>query len=131
MTSNTCNATAFARLLRIGDSTLILSQRLCERVAAAHSAEEDIAQANIALDLLGHARAWLTLVGEMEDKGRSEDDLAYWRDAAEFRNLLLTELPNGDFAHVVMRQFFFRYMARFGIAASSARQQRKGRRHRS
>jgi len=95
------------RLLRIGDSALILSQRLCERVAAAHSAEEDIAQANIALDLLGQARAWLTLAGELEGKGRSEDDLAYWRDGAEFRNLLLVELPNGDFARVVMRQFLF------------------------
>ena len=93
--------------MRVGDSALILSQRLCERVAAAHSAEEDIAQANIALDLLGQARAWLTLAGETEGKGRNEDDLAYWRNADEFCNLLLTELPNGDFAQVVMRQFLF------------------------
>lgn len=106
-TLNTCDAATVSRLLRVGDSALILSQRLCERVAAAHSAEEDIAQANIALDLLGQARAWLTLAGETEGKGRDEDDLAYWRDADEFHNLLLTELPNGDFAQVVMRQFLF------------------------
>lgn len=105
--STTCNNAALARVLRIGDTALIRQQRLCEWVGAAYAIEEDIAQANIALDLLGQARAWLTLAGEMEGNGRGEDDLAYFRDAGEFDNFILAELPNGDFAHTVLRQFFF------------------------
>lgn len=107
MTLITCDEGALARALHIGDSTLILSQRLCEGVAATHSVEEDIAQANIALDLLGQARAWLTCAGDIEGKGWSEDDFAYWREASEFTNLLLVEQENDDFARCIMRQFLF------------------------
>jgi ring-1,2-phenylacetyl-CoA epoxidase subunit PaaC len=69
--------------------------------------EEDVAIANVALDLLGQARALLTYAGELEGRGRGEDDLAYFREAHEFRNLLLVEQPNGDFAQTQLRQFFY------------------------
>ncbi|WP_327321229.1 phenylacetate-CoA oxygenase subunit PaaC [Streptomyces sp. NBC_01210] len=93
--------------LRLGDDALILSQRLCEWVAAAPSIEEDLALANIALDLLGHARTLLSYSGELDGTGRSEDDFAYRRTAAEFRNSLLVELPNGDFAVTIARQLVY------------------------
>ena len=69
--------------------------------------EEDIALANTALDLIGHARMWLAYAGEVEGRGRSADDLAFHRDAQAFRNLLLVEQPNGDFALTILRQFLF------------------------
>jgi len=94
-------------LLRIADSCLVLTQRLTAWCGHAPALEEDIALANVALDVLGHARALLTRVGELEGAGREEDDLAYLRDAGEFRNQLLVEQPNGDFAHTVVRQFLF------------------------
>ena len=94
-------------LLRIGDSCLVLAQRLTAWCGHAPALEEDIALANIALDVLGHARGLLTRAGELEGAGRDEDALAYLRDAPEFRNLLLVEQPNGDFAHTMLRQFFF------------------------
>jgi ring-1,2-phenylacetyl-CoA epoxidase subunit PaaC len=94
-------------LLRLGDSTLVLSHRLSEWVAHAPTMEEDIALANVALDLLGQARALLTYTGEVEGSGRDEDALAYLRDAHDYRNVLLVELPNGDFAHTIVRQFLW------------------------
>ena len=69
--------------------------------------EEDIALANIALDLLGQSQALLRIAGELEGRGRSEDDLAYFRDVREFHNLQLVEQPNGDFAFTLARQFLF------------------------
>jgi ring-1,2-phenylacetyl-CoA epoxidase subunit PaaC len=98
---------AVEALLRIGDSCLVLAQRLTAWAGHAPALEEDIALANIALDVLGHARGVLTRVGEIEGAGRDEDALAYLRDAQDFRNLLLVEQPNGDFAHTVVRQFLF------------------------
>jgi ring-1,2-phenylacetyl-CoA epoxidase subunit PaaC len=97
----------FEYLLRLGDNTLILSQRLSEWCGYGPVLEQDIALTNIALDLLGQTRMFLTYAGEIEDKGRSEDDLAYFRDAHQFRNCLLVEQPNGDWAHTMARQFFF------------------------
>jgi ring-1,2-phenylacetyl-CoA epoxidase subunit PaaC len=94
-------------LLRVGDSCLVLAQRLTGWCGHAPALEEDIALANIALDVLGHARGLLTRAGELEGAGRDEDALAYLRGAEEFRNLLLVEQPNGDFAHTVVRQFLF------------------------
>lgn len=94
-------------LLRIGDSCLVLAQRLTAWCGHAPALEEDIALANVALDILGHARALLTRAGELEGQGRSEDDLAYLRDAPDFRNVLLVEQPNGDFAHTIVRQLLF------------------------
>ncbi len=97
----------FEFCLRLGDTDLILSQRLGEWCGHGPVLEEDLALANVALDLLGQARLWLTLAGEREGCGRNEDQLAYLRDAGAFRNLLLVEQPNGDYAHTMTRQFFF------------------------
>lgn len=94
-------------LLRMGDTTLILSQRLTEWCGKAPALEEDMALANVALDLLGQARMWLSYAGEVEGRGRTEDDLAYHRDAHQFRNTLLVERPNGSYADTLMRQFLF------------------------
>ena len=97
----------FEYLLRLGDSPLILAQRLGECVGKGPVLEEDIAQANVGLDLLGQARLWLAYAGEVEGAGRDEDALAFRRDAPQFRNLLLVEQPNGDFADTIVRQFLF------------------------
>lgn len=93
--------------LRLGDNCLVLGHRVSEWCGHAPVLEEDIALANVALDLIGQARLWLGLAGELEGKGRSADDLAYLRDAGAFRNLLLVEQPNGDFAQTLVRQLFF------------------------
>ncbi len=85
----------------------MLAQRLSGWVASAPDLETDIALANIALDHLGVARALMAHAGEMEGRGRSEDDLAMLRSEREFTNLLVCELPNGDFAHTITRQFLF------------------------
>jgi len=97
----------FEVLLRLGDSTLILGHRVSEWCGHSPALEEDIALANVALDLIGQTQMWLGLAGEVEGEGRSADDLAYLRDAWDFRNLLLVERPNGDFGHTLMRQFLF------------------------
>jgi ring-1,2-phenylacetyl-CoA epoxidase subunit PaaC len=101
----------FQYLLRLGDAPLILAQRLGEWVGHGPILEEDIAQANVGLDLLGQARLWLSYAGEVEarvaPRGRSEDELAFHRDSGEFRNLLLVEQPNGNFADSTARQFLF------------------------
>jgi ring-1,2-phenylacetyl-CoA epoxidase subunit PaaC len=101
----------FRYLLRLGDSPLILAQRLGEWVGRGPVLEEDIAQTNVGLDLLGQARLWLSHAGEVESRyvspGRGEDQLAFLRDAGEFRNLLLVEQPNGSFAETTARQFLF------------------------
>ncbi len=94
-------------LLRLGDNALILGQRLGEWCGHGPVLEQDIALTNVALDLIGQARSWLTYAGEVEGRGRGEDQLAFLRDAWDFRNLLLVEQPNGDFAHTLARQFFF------------------------
>jgi ring-1,2-phenylacetyl-CoA epoxidase subunit PaaC len=93
--------------LRLGDDALILSHRLGEWIAGAPQIEEDIALANIALDLLGQARSLLTYAGEVEGAGRDEDALAYRRDEREFLNVQLVELPNGDFGATMARQLLF------------------------
>lgn len=88
--------------LRLGDDALILSQQLGAWITRAPELEEDVALGNIALDLLGHARSFLRYAGSWDD--RSEDDLAYFRDEAEFRSCWLVEQPNGDFAQTIARQ---------------------------
>jgi ring-1,2-phenylacetyl-CoA epoxidase subunit PaaC len=97
----------FEFLLRTGDNTLILGHRVSEWCGHAPVLEEDIALANVALDLIGQTRLWLGLAAEVGGKGRNSDRLAYLRDAAEFRNVLLVERPNGDFGMTLMRQFLF------------------------
>jgi len=98
-------------LLRLADSDLILAQRLGEWVGHGPVLEEDIALTNIGLDLLGQARLWFAYAGEVEARfagtGRSEDALAFLRDSGEFRNLLLVEQPNGDYAMTMARQLYF------------------------
>lgn len=97
----------FEFLLRLGDSPLVLAQRLSEWVGKGPVLEEDIALTNVGLDLLGQARLWLAYAGELEGEGRDEDALAFRRDAHEFRNALLAEQPNGDYAETTARQFLF------------------------
>ena len=92
--------------LRIGDTSLILGQRLGEWCGHGPILEEDIALTNIALDLVGQATALLSYAGKMEGINRSEDDLAFFRETREFRNTILAELPNGDFAQTILRQLF-------------------------
>jgi len=97
----------FDYVLQLGDNTLILSQRLSEWCGHGPVLEQDIALTNIALDLLGQARMLLSYAAELEGRSRSEDDIAYFRDANQFRNLLLVEQPNQDWAYTIVRQFFF------------------------
>jgi ring-1,2-phenylacetyl-CoA epoxidase subunit PaaC len=92
-------------VLRLGDTSLVLGQRLGEWVGHAPALEEDLALANLSLDLIGQARLLLTYAGELEGRGRDEDALAFLRDAPEFANLTLAEQPNGDFAHTIVRQW--------------------------
>ncbi|MCU1678610.1 MAG: Phenylacetic acid degradation protein [Frankiales bacterium] len=98
--------TTFERLLELGDDALIAAQRLGEWCSRAPEMEEDIALANIALDQLGAARLLLTYAVEVEGRGRGEDELAFLREDREFRNALLVELDNGDFA-VTMAKLLF------------------------
>src|SRR5262252_8543600 len=95
----------FRYLLRLGDTSLVLGQRLGEWVGHAPALEEDLGLANLALDLIGQARLLLTYAGEIEGQGRDEDALAFLRDAPEFANLTLVEQPNGDFGSTIVRQW--------------------------
>ena len=101
----------FEYLLRLGDTDVVLAQRLGEWIGHGPILEEDIGLANVGLDILGQGRLWLSLAGEVEarirGRGRSEDELAFLRDGGEYRNLQLVEMPNGDFAMTMARQFYF------------------------
>ncbi|HZO95994.1 MAG TPA: 1,2-phenylacetyl-CoA epoxidase subunit PaaC [Gaiellaceae bacterium] len=101
------NGDLFEYALRLGDDALVLAQRLAAWCAHAPEIEEDVALANVALDLLGQARELLAYAGEVEGAGRDEDDLAYLRDEHEFRNALIVEHENGDFAVTIVRQLLF------------------------
>lgn len=111
-------------LLRQGDNALILSQQLSQLCGKGPALEEDMALTNVALDLLGQTRMWLGYAGELEGRGRDEDRLAYLRDSREFRNVLLVEQPNGDYAQTMVRQFFFdtwHYFLMRGLLSSTDR----------
>lgn len=95
----------FDYTLRLADSALILGHRTSEWCGHAPVLEEDLALANIGLDLIGQSRSFYTYAGEIEGAGRSEDDLAYLRDGPDWRNWLISEQPNGDFAYTILRQF--------------------------
>jgi ring-1,2-phenylacetyl-CoA epoxidase subunit PaaC len=97
----------FEYLLRLGDNALILGHRLSEWCGHSPALEEDLALSNVALDLIGQTQLWLNLAGEVEGKGRDADKFAYLRDGRDFRNVLLVEQPNGDFAVTMARQFYF------------------------
>ncbi|GHE12648.1 1,2-phenylacetyl-CoA epoxidase subunit PaaC [Streptomyces alanosinicus] len=94
-------------LLRLGDDALVAAQRLCWWATRAPQLEEDVALANIALDLLGQARALLGHAGRVEGRGRDEDTLAFLRDDRAFTNVQLVELADTDFADAVTRLLFF------------------------
>jgi ring-1,2-phenylacetyl-CoA epoxidase subunit PaaC len=100
-------ACTIAYTVRLADNALILAQRMVELVAAEPELEEELANANFALDFIGQARMLYTHAGELEGSGRSEDDFAFMRDEGEFRNLLLLEQPNGHFGDALVRQFLF------------------------
>jgi ring-1,2-phenylacetyl-CoA epoxidase subunit PaaC len=101
----------FQYLLRLADNGLVLAQRLSEWVGKGPILEEDIALTNVGLDVLGQSRLWFAYAQDVEARvegiGRSEDQLAFLRDAHEFRNLLLVEQPNGSYADTIARQFLF------------------------
>ena len=97
--------------LRRADDALILGHRLSEWCGHAPSLEEDMALANMGLDLLGQARELYTYAADVEAKGNDEDRFAYLRDVRQYRNLLLVEQPNGDFARTMVRQFFYAVFA--------------------
>lgn len=94
-------------LIGLGDDALVLSHRLAEWITRAPQLEEDMALANISLDLLGQARTLLGYAGRLEEHGRDEDDLAYLRSEREYRNLQIVEIDNGDFAVTMARQLVF------------------------
>ena len=93
--------------LRLADDALVLGHRLSEWCGHAPMLEEDMALANMALDLIGQARALYAYAAEVEGRGHDEDKFAYLRDVRQYRNLLLVEQPNGDFARTMVRQFFY------------------------
>ena len=94
----------FRYLLRLADTSLVLGQRLSGWVGHAPTLEEDLALGNITLDLIGQARLLLAYAGQVEGRGRDEDQLAFLRDAPEFFNVTLAEQPNGDFGQTIVRQ---------------------------
>ncbi|ADJ65597.1 phenylacetate-CoA oxygenase subunit PaaC [Herbaspirillum seropedicae] len=107
---------------RLGDNVLVLSQRLTEWCGKGPALEEDMALINVSLDLIGQARLWLSYAAELEGQGRNEDQLAFLRDAHQFHNLLLVELPNGSYADTLARQFLFdvwHYFLLEGLCQSS------------
>ncbi|MEV4560061.1 1,2-phenylacetyl-CoA epoxidase subunit PaaC [Kitasatospora sp. NPDC049285] len=96
-----------AYCLMLGDDALVLAQRLIQWVTRAPELEEEVALANLGLDLLGQARRLLTRAGQADGSGRDEDQLAYWREESAYRNVRLVELENGDFAQCVARLLLF------------------------
>ena len=99
--------TLLSYVLRLGDNALITGQRMIERVTGEPELEEELANANFALDYIGQARLFYSYAGELEGKGRTEDDFAFLRDGQEFRNFLLVEQPNGHFGDGIVRQVLF------------------------
>ena len=112
-----------AYVTRLGDNALVLGQRMIEFVAAYPELEEELANANFALDYIGQARMFYSCAGELEGKGRGEDDFAFLRDENEFRNLLLLEQPNGHFGDTIARSVMFEifYLAQLGHCCLSRR----------
>ncbi|MCK0162403.1 1,2-phenylacetyl-CoA epoxidase subunit PaaC [Marinobacter sp. S6332] len=106
-------------LLRMADSGMILAQRLSELVGKAPALEEELASSNVALDLIGQARNWYEYAAELIDDGRDADKLVFLRDAHDYRNLLMVEQPNDDYAVTMARQFFFDVWHYFTLKALS------------
>ncbi|MEX0283803.1 MAG: 1,2-phenylacetyl-CoA epoxidase subunit PaaC [Paracoccaceae bacterium] len=111
----------FDALLELADDHLVLGHRLSEWCGHAPMLEEDLALPNMALDLIGTARTLYDYAGKVEGKGRSEDDLAYLRGEREYRNCLLVERPNRDFAQTMLRQLYFTaFMHPYWVAAADS-----------
>ncbi|MGB0847046.1 MAG: 1,2-phenylacetyl-CoA epoxidase subunit PaaC [Thiolinea sp.] len=104
--NNALKAATVEYAVRLGDDSLVLGHRLSEWCSHGPFLEEDLALQNVALDYLGRARMYYTYAAELEGEGRTEDDFAYLRDARQFSNLLIHELPRGDFAFTMVRQLF-------------------------
>lgn len=112
----------FLATLRLADDALVLGHRLSEWCGHAPVLEEDLALANLGLDLIGQARALYSHAGAVEGRGRDEDALAYLRHEHEYRNVLLVEQPNGDFAKTMVRQLLFAaFMHPFHQAMAASR----------
>ena len=107
-------------VLRLGDDSLILGQRLSEWCGHAPALEVDLSLANVALDQVGQATHFLNLAGELEGKGRDGDALAFRRDVMDFTNCLLVEQPNGDFAQTIARQLLFSHYQELLFTALTA-----------
>ena len=105
--NDTADDRRFDYLIGIADNALLSGQRLGEWVGHGPQLEEELAMANFALDYVGQARVLFSYAGEVEGVGRDEDQLAFLRDSNDFRNVLLVEQPNGDFAQTIARQFLF------------------------
>lgn len=105
MTISANNEATMQYAVRLGDDALMLGHRLSEWCSKAPFLEEDLAITNVALDYLGRARMFYAYAAQLEGKGRSEDDFAYLRDCREYQNFLINELPRGDFAYTMARQF--------------------------
>src|SRR5699024_1776108 len=101
------NTALFEYLLRLADDRLILGHRLAKWCGHRHILEEDIALANIALDYIGHAASLYEYAAKVEDKGRDRDEIVYFRNDVEYKNLKMTELQVGDFGFTIARQFLF------------------------
>jgi ring-1,2-phenylacetyl-CoA epoxidase subunit PaaC len=101
------DAALFEYLLRLGDNALVLGQRLSQWTGHGPVLEEDLALTNVALDLVGHARLWLSYASDVQGSGGDADRLAFFRDQREYRNVLLVERPNGNYADTTARQFLF------------------------
>lgn len=124
---NSLESATFEYLLRLGDSDLILAQRLAEWSGHGPALEEELATANVGLDLLGQARLWYGYAVELEGEGRSEDDLAFLRDSSAWRNVLLVEQPNGHYGDTLARQFLFdSWHHRILAALTASRDERIG-----
>ena len=104
---NALETARYELCLRLGDSALIIGHRLSEWCGHAPILEEDIAITNVALDFVGLSRNLLSYAAEIQQLNKTEDDLAYLRDVVQYRNALLTEQPNGDYAVTMARQFFY------------------------
>jgi ring-1,2-phenylacetyl-CoA epoxidase subunit PaaC len=118
-------AALFAYVVALGDDALVLGHRLSQWSGHAPMLEEDIALSNLALDLVGQARLLYAYAGAIEGKGRDEDQLAYLRDEHAYRNVLLVEQPNGDFAGTMVRQLLYAaFMHPYYQALVSSRDQR-------
>jgi len=105
MSNSETRSDSFRFALALGDDALTMGQRLSEWISNGPFLEEDIALANVALDFIGRARMFLSYAGDLEGQGRGEDDLAFFRDCREFSNLLIFELPIGDFGNTMARQY--------------------------